>query len=379
MILAAGTLVSGETVITDGWLVIDRGRVSSVGSGAPPRPADVDLGDQIVVPGFVDLHVHGGGGGAYDAVSARTGVDFHRASGTTTTLASLVTASPEHLLTSIGRLADLTEQGFIAGIHLEGPWLSEHRAGAHQVSELRDPARDELAAVLTAGRGAIRMITFAPERPGALEAIRVAVDHGVVAAVGHTDASYATAQAGIEAGASVATHLFNAMAPIHHREPGPIVALLEDPRVTVEVVLDGVHLHPAIYRHVVAAGGPDRVALVTDAIAAAGLPDGDYVLGQLRVNVTDGLPKLADRDTIAGSTATTGRLFGNAVRFSGLARPDALLAAARQTSATPARVLGLTDRTLQAGGAADLVALDAELRVTAVMQSGGWVARRAEN
>ena len=212
-----------------------------------------------------------------------TGIDFHREHGTTTTLASVVTASPEHLLASVARLADLTEQGVIAGIHLEGPWLSELRPGAHQVSELRDPDRDELAAVLAAGRGAIRMITFAPERPGALEAIRMAVDDGVVAAIGHTDASYASARAGIAAGATVATHLFNAMAPIHHREPGPIVALLEDPRVVVEVVLDGVHLHPVIYGHVVAAAGPNRVALVTDAIAAAGLADGDYVLGQLTV------------------------------------------------------------------------------------------------
>ena len=378
MILAAGTLVTGETVLTDGWLVIDGGRVSAVGSGAPPRPADVDLGDQIVVPGFVDLHVHGGGGGAYDADNAVTGVDFHREHGTTTTLASVVTASPAHLLTAVARLADLTEQGAVAGIHLEGPWLSEHRPGAHQVSELRDPDRDELAAVLAAGRGAIRMITFAPERPGALEAIRVAVDHGVVAAIGHTNASYATARAGIEAGATVATHLFNAMTPIHHREPGPIIALLEDSRVTVEVILDGIHLHPVIYGHVVAAAGSDRVALVTDAIAAAGLADGDYVLGELKVTVTDGVSKLADQDTIAGGTATTDRLFGNAVRFSGWARPDALLAAARQTSTNPARVLGLTDRTLEPGGAADLVVLDADLNSTAVMQRGDWIVR-AEN
>ena len=377
--LAAGTLVTGATVLPDGWLVIDDGRVAAVGSGAPPRPADVDLGDQIVVPGFVDLHVHGGGGGAYDAESAEAGVEFHRAHGTTTTLASLVTASPEHLLSSVARLADLTEQGVIAGIHLEGPWLSEHRPGAHQVSELRDPELAELTAVLAAGRGAVRMITFAPERSGALEAIRVAVDHGVVAAIGHTNATYAITQAGIEAGATVATHLFNAMTPIHHREPGPIIALLEDPRVTVEVILDGIHLHPGIYGHVVAAAGSDRVALVTDAIAAAGLADGDYVLGELKVTVTDGVSKLADQDTIAGGTATTDRLFGNAVRFNGWARMEALLAAARQTSANPARVLGLTDRTLEPGGTADLVVLDADLKSTAVMQRGNWVTPAPEN
>jgi N-acetylglucosamine-6-phosphate deacetylase len=163
------------------------------------------------------------------------------------------------------------------------------------------------------------------------------------------------------------------MTPIHHREPGPIIALLEDPRVTVEVILDGIHLHPVIYGHVVVAAGSDRVALVTDAIAAAGLADGDYVLGELKVSVADGVSKLADQDTIAGGTATTDRLFGNAVRFSGRAGPDVLLAAARQTSANPARVLGLTDRTLEPGGTADLVVLDPDLKSTAVMQRGDWV------
>ncbi len=362
--IMAGTIVTGESVIEGGWLKIIEGRVAALGPGPAPEPVDVDLGDQIVVPGFVDLHVHGGGGGSFDeAGTTDRAIAFHRAHGTTTTLASLVTASPTNLVDSITRLAGLAEAGLIAGIHLEGPWLAESRSGAHQVSELRDPEPDELRTVLAAGRGMIKMITFAPERPGALDAIRLVVDAGVVAAVGHTDASYDLVRTAIEAGATVATHLFNAMTPIHHREPGPILALLEDPRVTVEQILDGVHLHAAIYRQVTAAAGADRVALVTDAMAAAGLPDGSYRLGALEVVVTDGLPKLAERDTIAGSTATTDRLFRNAVRASGRPRNEALLAAARQTSVNPARVLGLTDRHLEVGGRADLVVLDAELEL----------------
>lgn len=358
-VVAARTVVTGTTVLTDGWLVVADGRVTAVGAGPAPGPVDLDLGDATVVPGFVDLHVHGGGGGAFDdATTSRAGIDFHRAHGTTTTLASLVTAAPDALLDSVRRLADLTERGLIAGIHLEGPWLAESRCGAHQVSELRDPDLDEVRALLAAGRDTIRMITFAPERPGALEAIRLAVDHGVVAAVGHTDAPYDLTRAAIGAGARVATHLFNAMTPIHHRDPGPVVALLEDPRVLLELVLDGVHVHPAIYRQVSSAVGPDRLVLVTDAMAAAGLPDGSYCLGALEVLVVDGQPRLADRDTIAGSTATTDQLFRHAVRFGGLPWSEALLAAVRQTSANPARVLGLTDRHLDVGGRADLVAFE---------------------
>lgn len=377
MIITAGTVVTGAAVLEPGWLAIDDDRVTGSGSGTPPRPPDLELGDRLVVPGFVDLHVHGGGGGAYDEVDGtRRAVAFHRAHGTTTTLASLVTASDADLLGSVRRLAELTEEGVVAGIHLEGPWLAESRCGAHQVSELRDPDLDEVRALVTAGRGCVRMITFAPERPGALEAIRFAVDQGVIAAVGHTDASYDTTRAALDAGATVGTHLFNAMTPVHHREPGPIVALTEDPRVTVELVLDGVHVHPAIYRAVSAAVGPDRLVLVTDAMSAAGLPDGAYRLGALEVDVTDGRPTLVSNGSIAGSTATTDLLFRHAVRFGLLPRTEALLAAVRQTSANPARVLGLTDRHLGVGGVADLVVvdgdLDRDLGPYGVLRRGRW-------
>lgn len=362
-ILAARTIITGERVVDDGWLEITDGRVRAVGTGPAPSTVDVDLGDRIVVPGFVDLHVHGGGGGSFDGsvIDITRAVSFHAGHGTTTTLASLVTAEPADLLARVERLADLTEAGLIAGSHLEGPWLAERRSGAHQVSALRDPEADELTSVFAAGRGTIRMITFAPERAGALEAIRLTVDQGIVAAVGHTDASYAVTRAAIEAGARVATHLFNAIRPLHQREPGPIAALLEDPRVTVELIVDGFHLHPAIYRQVVAAAGADRIALVSDAMAATGLPDGDYQLGALDVSVVNGQPRLSGTDTIAGSTATSDHLFRCAV-----AAGASVLDVVRQTSVTPALVLGLTDRHLEVGGRADLVVLDRELAVVDV-------------
>jgi N-acetylglucosamine-6-phosphate deacetylase len=231
--------------------------------------------------------------------------------------------------------------------------------------------------VLRAGDGTIRMVTMAPERDGALEAIRRIVDAGAVVAVGHTEATYRQTRTAIDAGATVATHLFNAMRPIHHREPGPVIALLEDPRVSVEVIADGVHIDPALYRHITACAGADRVSLVTDAMAAAGMPDGPYRIGPLAVDVKDGVAHLAGTDTIAGSTATMDRLFRFAVDHSaanGAARSDeALLLAVRQSSVNPARALGLPSPVLAGGAGADLVVLDAELAVAAVLYRGEWV------
>jgi N-acetylglucosamine-6-phosphate deacetylase len=375
-LVAAGTVVSGSKVLRPGWLRLNGARITEAGSGQPSGRVTADLGEQLVIPGFVDIHVHGGGGGSFttgDPIDIRRAVSFHRSRGTTTTLASLVTDPRHELLRSVAILAELVDGGLLAGIHLEGPWLSERRRGAHEVGQLRDPDQGELLALLKTGRGAIKMITLAPERTGALDAIKIAIDHGAIAAVGHTDASYDQTQAAITAGARVATHLFNAMRPIHHREPGPIPALLESPDVVVELVHDGTHLHPAIYRHTVRSVGSERLTLVTDAMTAAGMADGTYRLGSRTVEVAAGEAKVAGTETLAGSTATMDGLFRNAIQ-SGSADPDeALLAAVRQTSTTPARVLGLEDRSLSTGDRADLVVLDADLTPTAVMIDGSWI------
>jgi N-acetylglucosamine-6-phosphate deacetylase len=217
------------------------------------------------------------------------------------------------------------------------------------------------------------MVTLAPERDGAVAAIGQIADAGVVSAVGHTEATYEQTRAAIEAGATVGTHLFNAMRPIDRREPGPVVALLEDDRVTVELITDGVHVDPAIYRHATHSAGPDRVSLITDAMAAAGMADGEYWLGQLAVDVVDGVARVAGAETIAGGTATMDRVFRFAVTHSGLPRDEALMQAVRQASINPARALGLPCPALVPGAAADLVVLDGELAVTGVLRQGSWV------
>ncbi|MCF8571607.1 N-acetylglucosamine-6-phosphate deacetylase [Gordonia sp. HY002] len=372
MIVSAGAVVGDGVVHRPGWLAIRDGTIDHVGSGAPPSAPDLEFPSGTVVPGFVDQHVHGGGGASYtdgDPDQVRAAAAFHRAHGTTTTVTSTVSASPDELAGIVARLAPLVRDGVSAGIHLEGPWIAHSRCGAHAPDRLRAPDLAEIDRLLEIADGTIVMVTIAPELPGALDAVDRLVAAGVLVAVGHTDATYAQTRAALDRGARVATHLFNAMAPLGHREPGPVLALTEDPRVVVELIGDGVHLHPALVADVQRTVGSARTSLVTDAMVAAGMADGDYVLGSLDVYVADGVARLRSNDAIAGSTATMDALFvrtvaGLVAEPDPMTRDDALLAASAMCSTTPARVLGRSDiGLLTVGRRADLVVLDEELQV----------------
>ncbi|TDC51628.1 N-acetylglucosamine-6-phosphate deacetylase [Jiangella ureilytica] len=376
-VIAGARMVTPDGVVEHGWLRVDGGRIAALGHGPSPTPADRDLAGSWLIPGFVDMHTHGGGGGTVvgaDPEAIHTFVATHRRHGTTSVVASLVSGEYDALERDVRALAELTDDGLLAGVHLEGPWISPARKGAHDERTLRAPEPAAVERLLTAGHGTVRMVTVAPELEHGLDAVRAVAAAGAVAAVGHTDATYDTARAAIDAGATVATHLFNAMAPVHHRDPGPIVALLEDERVTVELILDGVHLHPAVAGLVrsatASASGPGRVAFVTDAMDATDIGDGDYVLGGLAVRVEDGVARLVEGGSIAGSTLTMDRAFRFAVERAGFTVPEAV----RASSAIPARLLGIDDRTgaLAPGLDADLVVLAPDLTVEAVMARGEW-------
>ena len=376
MLLTADTLVTGREVLRPGWIEVSDGAVVQTGTGARPRRADRDLGAVTVVPGFVDTHVHGGGGVNFSAATpaaTATAAEFHRRHGTTTLVASLVTERPDVLLHQVSALAGDVADGVIDGIHLEGPWLAATRCGAHEPALMRDPDLAEIDRLLGAAGTAIRMVTLAPERDGATAAIGRLVDHRIVVAVGHTEATYAQTRTAIAAGATVGTHLFNAMRPIDRREPGPVIALVESPDVTVELITDGVHVDPALYRHISRSAGDDRVSLITDALSAAGMTDGTYQLGPLAVDVRQGVARVAGTDTIAGSTATMDHQFRFAVTHSGLPHDEALLLAVRQSSVNPARALGFPNAELAAGAPANLVVLDPALEVRGVLRRGSWV------
>jgi N-acetylglucosamine-6-phosphate deacetylase len=383
--LACQRVMTSDGVLDDVALELRDGRITAITQGEAPGGAETVTG--WVVPGFVDTHVHGGGGADYattDRDEALRARDFHRRHGTTTSFASLVTADLDTIVAQIETLVPLVSSGDLAGIHLEGPFLSAAKCGAHHPSLLRAPEPASLDRLLEAGQGAISMITIAPELPGALDAIERLTAAGVTAAVGHTDGDESIVAAALDAGATVATHLFNAMRPIHHREPGPIPRLLSDERVTVELICDGFHLHRDVIAMAIAAAGPDRVALVTDAMVAAGMSDGSYRLGDLEVRVGDGMARLVGQDgeigSIAGSTLTMADAFAFVVR-----NGASIVDAATMAATTPARRHELAAAPygedaaedavgeIRVGARADLCVVDEQGFLQRVMQGGRWV------
>ncbi|WP_055490516.1 N-acetylglucosamine-6-phosphate deacetylase [Streptomyces sp. TP-A0356] len=371
-VLAGARVVLPTGIVTDGRVVVEGTRIAGAAPGNEHAEI-IDVRDHWLVPGFVDMHNHGGGGASFSGTAddILTAVRTHRLHGTTTLVASTVTDDMDVLVKQAGLLSELAEQGDIAGIHFEGPFISPCRKGAHSAALLRDPDPAEVRKLIDAGRGRASMVTLAAELPGGIDSVRLLAEHGVIAAIGHTDATYEQTVEAIDAGATVATHLFNAMPPLGHRTPGPVAALLEDERITVELIDDGTHLHPAALQLAFHHAGAGRVALITDAMDAAGIGDGRYMLGPLEVEVSEGVARLVEGGSIAGSTLTLDRAFQRAVTVDRLPVEDVVAA----ISANPARLLGVYDRvgSLEPGKDADLVLLDAGFGLKGVMRRGEWV------
>lgn len=346
---------------------------------SPGIAADAEVVEEWIVPGYVDTHCHGAAGANFadedeDAVMAA--VAHHRAMGTTTQFASTVTESLDDLVDQIARLRRLVAAGEIAGIHLEGPFLAESRKGAHNVELLRDPTPEALDRLIEAGGPDLRMVTLAPERRCGIEAVGTLSAAGVHAAFGHSEADATTARDSVDAGADIVTHLFNAMASIHHRKPGPVPWMLTDSRVMCELICDGVHLAPDVIRMAIRTAGPQRIGLVTDAMSATGQPDGDYMLGTLAVRVTDGRANLLNSDgtlgAIAGSTLTMGTAVEFLVSTVGVDLPTAAVMA----STTPARWHGLDEvGQLTEGRRADMCLVGEDGHLVRVIRGGSEVDR----
>jgi N-acetylglucosamine-6-phosphate deacetylase len=400
-VLTTGTVVTPDEVFSPGYVVVRDGVITAVGEGAPGNnlPGTViDLGPRIVAPGYFDVHIHGGDGAQVngeDVADVIASVEriarFHACFGTTSILATTVSDSPERLRTTVEGVAEVVRAGSVSGgatvrgIHLEGPWIARARMGAHHPDALRLPDVAELTSLVAASGGCIRMLTTAPELEGSRELIAAAAHEGITVAIGHTEADYETTLKAIEAGARHATHLFNAMAPPHHRRPGAVTALLLDDRVTLEVVADLEHVHPAVLA-LAARCAPRRLIAVSDAVPAAGLEPGTYEIGRLQVSVHAGRVTLADDpSTLAGSVLTMDAAVRNLVTAVGLPL-DAALAAA---SATPAWAACFGDSGLghlRADAPADIVVLEPDLSVAAtivagdtVFDPGGCIAGAADN
>ncbi|WP_440710076.1 N-acetylglucosamine-6-phosphate deacetylase [Herbiconiux sp. YIM B11900] len=374
-------------IVDDAWVLASDDRIVESGTGSGWRSLAAEIGmhggrgqlDLVdgsglrLVPGFIDLHAHGGGGHAFDdgAAEIAAAVAVHRTHGTTRSVISLVANPLPALEQSLGAVASLAEgDPLVLGAHLEGPFLAPSRKGAHNPSFLIAPTPDAVSRLIEAGRGHLRQVTVAPELPGALDAIDRFVAAGVVVAVGHTEATAEQAHEAFDHGATLLTHAFNAMPGLGHREPGPVAAALADPRVVLELIVDGVHVHPDVVRLAFGAA-PGRIALITDAMAAAGSRDGRYRLGTLDVEVANGRAVLAGTSTIAGSTLTLDAALRTATAAAGID----VIAAIPALTATPARVLGRAGDLglLRPGHAADLVLLTPDGRPRHVFAAGARI------
>ncbi|MCI2957919.1 N-acetylglucosamine-6-phosphate deacetylase [Agromyces atrinae] len=375
-IIHSARIVSNGSVTDDGWVRFDGDRISARGVGRSweARPGDevVDAGGRHLTPGFVDIHVHGGGGAAFDdgPEAIARALAMHRRHGTTRAVISLVTAPVEALERRVAEIAALTRRDHaVLGSHLEGPFLADSHRGAHDPALLRSPDQATIERLLEAADGTLTQVTLAPELPGALDATRSLVAAGSRVAVGHTGASADEARAAFDVGATILTHAFNGMRGIHHRAPGPVTAALSTDGITLEIIDDGVHVHADVVNLAFTAA-PGRIALVSDAMAAAGAADGLYDLGSLRVSVTDGVARLVDGGAIAGSTLTLGVAVRNAIAH-GMPLATAVAAA----SIVPARAIGRGDDlgALEVGYAADAVLLDDDLEAVRVWSAGDSV------
>jgi N-acetylglucosamine-6-phosphate deacetylase len=367
IVIAAPTIVSGESVLENAWIVIEDEYIVEVGSGSRP-PGLVEELEGWLIPGFVDIHVHGGGGGSFAQVGeVTTAVDFHRAHGTTSCMASLISAPIELLQSQIAALLPFVDDGTISGIHLEGPFISLVRCGAHDPAVLRNPEVGVVDALLKTLGGRRSMFTIAPELPGAIGAIADLVSHGVIVALGHSNATATEASAGIDAGASVITHLFNAMRPMHHREPGIAEVAMMDERVLLELILDGHHLSDTTAKLIMQTAA-DRWIAITDSVHVSGMPNGRYLLGDLDIELLNGVVRLVEKGSLAGSTLTMDKVFARLI--SNFRKTP--LSAVQATSYLPANAIGRNDiGRIAVGAYADILLWHGD-GVKRVMRRGIW-------
>jgi N-acetylglucosamine-6-phosphate deacetylase len=382
----ASRILTPHEEIVDSVIVVEDGKITQIGHRDEVRiPQDAEhyaAGDKIVIPGFVDVHIHGAGGhdvmeGTAAAIAKISSTIARR--GTTSFVATTVTALPEDTCTSLAGIADYirsprnTESRFAAevlGIHLEGPFISPARRGVHPLDAIAQPSKELFDEFVAAADGSIRILTLAPEIPGALDLVERAVAKGIVPSMGHTDATYEQARAAIARGVTHAAHMFNAMRPFSHRDTGVIGAVLTSPEVTAEVIADGHHVDSPAMEILLRAKGLDGVVLVSDGTAATGMRNGKYRLGNFEVTVTDGVVRNSE-GKLAGSTLTLDHALQQIVA---LGVP--LLEAVRMATLLPARRVGLGGKkgVIAVGADADIVILNQDLGIAGVMTRGAGLA-----
>ncbi|MDP4095724.1 N-acetylglucosamine-6-phosphate deacetylase [Paenibacillus sp. P96] len=376
-----GSVVTPKGIIEDGAVVIEEGFIHYAGKAVEiptalkKDAATCETRNGYLLPGFIDIHIHGGNGADFMDASPEVLdriTSFHASQGTTAMLATTMTAPKDRIEQVLAEVNAYISSGSnyaqLAGVHLEGPFISPKWPGAQNPEHIADPRVDWVQDWNDRFPGLIKQLTLAPERDGALELVSWLKEHGITPAMGHTDASFEEVEAAVEAGLRHAVHTFNAMTPLHHRKPGAVGAVMFDPRIEAEVIADGIHVHPAAVAVLARLKQDHKLILITDAMSAAGLEDGHYTIGDLPVIVQGGVARLEDGVTLAGSTLTMIEGFRFLVHKVGLSITEASLAA----SLNPAMSIGIDKRTgsLEEGKQADILLLSPDLDLMSVWIKG---------
>jgi len=386
IIIINGTIITPFHLISDKDIIVEEGKIIEIVnkeelSTATLTGAEVIEGkDKFIAPGYIDIHVHGGGGsdvmdGNYEAINQIA--ITHSRFGTTSFLPTTMTMSKDKIIRSLRSICEAVKKGTagaeILGIHMEGPYINPEKKGAQKEDDIKKISIEEFLEFNQASGNLIRLVTIAPEMPGAIGLIKYLYKQGIIASVGHSNATYAQVQAGIQAGLSHVTHTFNAMRGLHHREPGVVGAALTSPELTVEVIADGIHIHPIVLEILTKIKEGEKVVLITDAMRAAGLKEGTYDLGGQEVIVTKGQARLKD-GTLAGSVLTMDKAVKNMVNKIRIQLPKAI----QMASFNPARSVGIDDKkgSLEPGKDADIVILNKNLETELTIVAGKIVYRR---
>lgn len=381
-----GTIITPFHLFSGKAIIVEKGRIREIVnkeelSTTTLTGAEVIEGkDKFIVPGYIDMHVHGGGGsdvmdGDYEAINQIAIAHSHF--GTTSFLPTTMTMSKDKIIRSLRSICEAVKKGTagaeILGIHMEGPYINPEKKGAQREEDIKKISLGEFLEFNQASGNLIRLVTIAPEMPGAIELIKYLYKQGIIASVGHTNATYVQTQAGIQAGLSHVTHTFNAMRGLHHREPGVIGAALTSPELTVEVIADGIHIHPIVLKILTKIKEGEKIVLITDSMRAAGLKEGTYDLGGQEVIVTKGQARLKD-GTLAGSVLTMDKAVKNMASKVGVPLPKAI----QMASFNPARSIGIDDKkgSLEPGKDADIVILNKNLETELTIVAGKIVYRR---
>lgn len=382
-----GTIVTPFQLLEDRIIIIEKGKIIAITDKKEDlailkNVEIIEAKDKFVVPGYIDIHVHGGGGsdvmdGEYEAIKQIAAT--HSRFGTTAFLPTTMTMAKDKIIKSLKSIHEARLKGTgtaeILGIHLEGPYINPEKKGAQKEEDIKKVSVEEFLEFNQASGNLIRLVTIAPEMPGAIDFIRWLHQQGIIVSVGHSNATYKQVQEGIQAGLSHVTHIFNAMRGLHHREPGVVGAALSSPKLIVEMIADGVHLHPMVLKMLTQIKESEKLVLITDAMRATGFKEGTYDLGGQEVIVTQGQAKLKN-GTLAGSVLTMDKAVKNLVTKVSIS----LLNAVQMASYNPAKCLGIDDRkgSLEINKDADIVILNKNLENELTMVAGKVVYRRKE-